>query len=247
MRIIGNLKYMQKGTILIVDDDEGLQTVLGHYLENDGYKVIFAMNWATAIEKISEVGFDVILLDLSLPDGEGMSLISKIRTDSKAPIIIVSGKSDTTEKIVCLEMGADDYITKPFEMRELSARIKAVLRRSNDNHEVTTQNPISKLEKIKFNDWCLDRTKYQLLDEENKSVELTTGEFKLLEALIISSNRVLTRDHLFELTRDQKYDSFDRAIDIQIARLRKKLKKDSHLIETVRGVGYMFIGNIDIN
>jgi DNA-binding response OmpR family regulator len=141
---------MQKGTILAVDDDKNLQTVLGHYLEDDGYKVTSAMTLASAIEKTGSIGFDVILLDLTLPDGEGMSLISKIRANSKAPIIIVSGKTDTTEKIVCLEMGADDYITKPFEMRELSARIKAVLRRTNDNREKTAQSSVSNSEKIKF-------------------------------------------------------------------------------------------------
>jgi two-component system phosphate regulon response regulator OmpR len=181
--------------------------------------------------------FDVILLDLVLPDGEGINLIPQFRAKTKAPIVVVSGKSDTTEKIVCLEMGADDYITKPFQMRELSARIKAVVRRANDNFE---QREEIKADKIQFLGWCLDRTQYQLFDEAGTSADLTTGEFKLLEALAMSANRALTREFLFDLTRAGEYDTYDRSIDIQIARLRKKLKGDSEIIKTVRGVGYMF-------
>jgi two-component system OmpR family response regulator len=237
---------MQKGVILSVDDDADLQTVLGNYLEDDGYKVVTAGNVAMALEKAVSLNVDVILLDLILPDGEGMSIIPQLRSKTQAAIIVVSGKSDTMEKIVCLEMGADDYMTKPFELRELSARIKAVLRRSNDNSNDSFSNKsslaASKAEKILFNGWCLDRTQYQLFDDKRKSADLTTGEFKLLEALVLSANRALSREHLFDLTRDQEYDSYDRAIDIQIARLRKKLKKDSKLIKTIRSVGYMFSG-----
>lgn len=228
---------MQKGVILSVDDDENLQTVVGQYLEDDGYKVIPAMSTAQALEKSAVMSFDVILLDLVLPDGEGMTLIPQLRAKSNSPIIVVSGKSDTTEKIVCLEMGADDYMTKPFEMRELSARIKAVLRRSGPQEESKTE---SAGEKINFLGWCLDRTQYQLFDKEQKPAELTTGEFKLLEALVLAPNRALSREQLFEITRAGNYDTYDRSIDIQIARLRKKLKKDSKIIKTVRGVGYIF-------
>jgi len=243
---------MNKGTILSVDDDENLQTVIGQYLEGDGYKVVKAINAVAAIEKAGAHNPDVILLDLVLPDGEGLTLIPQLQTKSSAAIIVVSGKSDTTEKIICLEMGADDYITKPFEMRELSARIKAVLRRrepSNDAAKEEAKAQDKAREKIKFEQgWCRDRTQYQLFDDHNKSVELTTGEFKLLEALMLSANRALSREHLFDLTRDGEFDAYDRAIDIQIARLRKKLRDDSkapRIIKTVRGVGYMFAGHLD--
>ncbi len=235
---------MQKGTVLCVDDDENLQNVIGHYLEDDGYQVVRALDVKSALEKLENTPLDVILLDLVLPDGEGLSLIPRFQDKSKAGIIVVSGKSDTTEKVVCLEMGADDYITKPFEMRELSARIKAVLRRSDPVAETENQSPKHKSEKITFGDgWCLDRTQYQLFDPQNNSANLTTGEFKLLEALVLAPNRALSREHLFELTRDGEFDAYDRAIDIQIARLRKKLGDDTkspNLIKTVRGVGYMF-------
>ncbi len=240
---------MQKGTILCIDDDESLQTVISHYLEDDGYKVLLANNAKEALDKAESGEPDVILLDLVLPDAEGMTLIPQLQAKIKAGIIVVSGKNDTTEKIVCLEMGADDYLTKPFEMRELSARIKAVARRmeaKNDNN-ADAQKAGAK-EQIKFEGgWYLDRSQYQVFDENNESANLTTGEFKLLEALIMSPNKALSRERLFELTRDEEFDSYDRAIDIQIGRLRKKLQSSSEMpevIKTVRGVGYMFCAKI---
>lgn len=235
---------MQKGAILSIDDDKNLQEVVGHYLEDDGYTFVAAYDIAGAMEKIDALHFDTILLDLILPDGEGMSIIPQLRAKTNAAIIVVSGKSDTTEKIICLEMGADDYMTKPFEMRELSARIKAILRRANDNTE-SPQATQKEAQRMIFNGWCLDRSQYQLFDKDDKAANLTTGEFKLLEALVRASNRTLTREQLFEITRNGEFDSYDRAIDIQIARLRKKLKRDSGLIKTVRGVGYMFTGKIE--
>lgn len=232
----------QKAVILSVDDDKNLQFVLRQYLEEDGYTMIDAHSGRELEEKIKTNPFDVVLLDLTLPDSQGLGLIPKIRAVSKAPIIIVSGKSDTTEKIVGLEMGADDYITKPFEMRELSARIRAVLRRIqlDDSKSAPANDTVG--DQIVFKKWYLDRTQYQAFDSKKKSLNLTTGEFKLLEALALSANRALSREHLFDITRDGKFDAFDRAIDIQIARIRKKLGDDTKnptLIKTVRGVGYM--------
>src|SRR5262249_32310550 len=146
---------------------------------------------------------DIILLDLVLPDSDGLSLLSMIRSKSKSPVIVVSGKDEPTDRVVGLEMGADDYLTKPFEMRELSARIKAVLRRSAPDEMTAAANaetsPV-KAEKLQFNGWTLDRAQYQLFDADNKPAELTSGEFKLLEALVIAPNRVLTREQLFEVT-----------------------------------------------
>ena len=241
---------MPIATILTIDDDKNLQTVVGHYLEDDGYEVLPIFSGRELNEKIDTLSFDVVLLDLVLPDTAGFSLITTIRNHSKAPIIIVSGKSDTTEKIVGLEMGADDYMTKPLEMRELSARIKAVLRRSKSSNEpVSNDQEKQAAPNILFNGWLLDRSRYQLFNPEKNSAELTTGEFKLLEALLNAPNRTLSRKRLFELTRDGHYDVYDRAIDIQIARIRKKLQDDSkssELIKTVRGVGYMFCGQTEI-
>ncbi len=239
---------MQKGIILSVDDDENLQTVVGHYLESNGYNVITANSVKEAIEKIDITKADVILLDLTLPDGEGLTLIPQFRGKTNAPIIIVSGKTDTTEKIVCLEMGADDYLTKPFEMRELSARITAVMRRVVNAQDSSDDEDNNDGSDILFEGgWRLDRGQYQLFDPANNSADLTTGEFQLLEALILNPNRALSREHLFDLTREGEFDAYDRAIDIQIARLRKKITtSDKDVIKTVRGVGYMFCGDLDI-
>lgn len=240
---------MARETILSVDDDENLQVVVGHYLEDDGYTFIALHSVADVLEKAHSLSFDLVLLDLKLPDGEGLSVLSMIRAKSQAPIIVVTGKDDTMEKVVCLEMGADDYITKPFEMRELSARIKAVLRRANDNPELLPPSDKDETQslpdRIRFNGWVLDRLQYELFDPDGQSAELTTGEFQLLDAMVLSAKRVLSREKLFEITHKEKYDIYDRAIDIKVARLRKKLKNDGDLIKTVRGVGYMFLGETE--
>lgn len=241
----------KKATVLSVDDDQALQITVAHYLEEDGYTVLSAFSGAEAVEKVQSASPDLVLLDLGLPDEEGFRVLTRIKAQSTVPVIIVSGKSNTTEKIVGLEMGADDYITKPFEMRELSARIKAVIRRGEPAQapaaaKAAASEPAK--DKITFGDgWMLDRLQYQLFDKKGNSAELTAGEFRLLEALVLSPNRALTRDYLFELTRENEFDAFDRAIDIQIGRLRKKLDddpKDPAVIKTVRGVGYMFCADI---
>lgn len=234
---------MDKGTVLSVDDDAELQVVLKHYLEGEGYKVLTANNGASMIEKLDTSESSVILLDLGLPDMDGLSLIPQIRAKTQIPIVVVSGKSDTTEKVICLEMGADDYITKPFEMRELAARIKAAVRRTQKptNENNPAGNTVKNLEKIEFGDFILDRNQFQLFDKDHKSLDVTTGEFELLAALVQAPNRVLSREQLFELTREGEFDSYDRAIDIQIGRIRKKLGDNgTNLIKTVRGVGYMY-------
>jgi len=235
---------MQKGTILSIDDDENLQVVIAQFLEGDGYSVVSAGNAAAALEKLDTESPDAILLDLVLPDAEGLTLIPQIQNKSHAGIIVVSGKSDTTEKIICLEMGADDYITKPFEMRELSARIKAVSRRRDHSHDEDAPNDKDSAEEadeIRFGHWKLDRAQYQVFDQNGTSLDFTTGEFRLLEALAKAPNRALSREQLFEYTREGEFDAYDRAIDIQIARIRKKLgDSNNEIIRTVRGVGYMF-------
>tara|TARA_R110002126_G_scaffold279836_1_gene426890 strand:- start:31888 stop:32598 length:711 start_codon:yes stop_codon:yes gene_type:complete len=231
---------MNKGVIFSIDDDRDLQVVLKEYLESDGYSVVSVHSTQQARDEVEAVRPDVILLDLVLPDGEGLTLLPQLKTMTKAGIIVVSGKSDTTEKIISLEMGADDYITKPFEMRELSARIKAVLRRVNEAAPTKETAP-QKEDTVAFSKWILNRAQYQAFDQGGKSLELTTGEFKLLESLVSAPNRALSRDLLFDLTREGNYDAYDRSIDIQIARIRKKLEDDdNNIIKTVRGVGYMY-------
>lgn len=242
---------MPKATVLSVDDDRGLQTVITHYLSSEGYSTLSAHSGGELMGLLQDNTPSIILLDLVLPDTDGISILAQLRAQAKIPVIVVSGKSDTTEKIVCLEMGADDYMTKPFEMRELSARIKAVLRRSDEKAPATSmaqaQAQEEEAQRVRFADWILDRSQFQLFDDKGASADLTTGEYKLLEAMVSAPNKVLSRERLFELTRESDYDSFDRAVDIQVGRLRKKLgddPKNPHYIKTVRGVGYMFCGEI---
>lgn len=238
---------MHKATVLAVDDDPNLQAVIRHYLEQEGYKYLAAHSGAEMMDKMETGHPDIILLDLVLPDNDGFSLLSAIRGKSAAPVIVVSGKDETTDRIVGLELGADDYLTKPFEMRELCARIKAVLRRTaqENGHANDAAAPLAKAPRVRFNGWLLDRLQYQVFDPAGKSADLTSGEFRLLEALISAPNRVLSREHLFDLTRQGNFDAFDRAIDIQVGRIRKKIGDDPRkpsLIKTVRGVGYIFAG-----
>jgi DNA-binding response OmpR family regulator len=234
---------MSKGAVLLIDDDEGLRVVLTHYFESEGYTVITAKDGSEVAAKLQSETLDVILLDLILPDTEGTSLIPIIRQSTSAPIIVVSGKNDTTEKVICLELGADDYLTKPFEMRELKARVKATMRRAIEHVPPESGHSTVPAESdvISFGPFRMDRNQYQVFDKSGKSVDFTVGEFRLLEALVTAPKRTLSREQLFELTRDGEFDAYDRAIDIQIGRIRKKLGEDGpNLIKTMRGVGYMY-------
>ena len=248
-RSLGYEEYiLSKATILAVDDDVNLQAVMRHYLEQAGYQYLSAHNGKELAETLNNTQPDIILLDLILPEDDGLTLLSMIRSKSKAAIIVISGRDAAVDRIIGLEMGADDYLTKPFELRELSARIKAVLRRTvHEGHPAndSADTPLHKANRIFFNGWILDRLQYQVFDEAGKTAELTSGEFKLLEALVTAPNRVLSREHLFALTRPGDFDAFDRAIDIQIGRIRKKINDDARspvLLKTIRGVGYLFAG-----
>jgi two-component system phosphate regulon response regulator OmpR len=251
---------MQNIKILSVDSDEEFQGSLQGYLVKDGYSVITEKDGTGLMQRLETEPVDLVLLELDLQDNSDFALIQNIRAKSKAGIIIVSGKWEMTDKVVGLEMGADDYITKPFEMRELTARIRAVLRRIWAEPPAVEEGkaplPLMPVQAppapqaqgarvIPVGDWQMDCDRYELLDSNGKSAELTTGEFRLLEALVMASGKTLTREHLFELTRDGEFDAYDRAVDTQIARLRRKLGENPQspsLIKTVRGVGYMFCG-----
>lgn len=238
---------MAKSKILVVDDDEALSFVVKTYLENDGYAVFTAFTGTEALGMQQEEDCDAILLDLGLPDIDGFTMIPRMKAVTQAPVIVVSGKEDTTDKVVGLELGADDYITKPFEMRELSARIKASLRRMSRDEPKVEKLPETAGKKIYFDDWVLDQSQYQVFDLKGGSLDLTSGEFRLLEALVAAPNRVLNREQLFDLTREASFDGYDRAVDIQIGRIRKKFDdnpSNPKIIKTIRGIGYMFCGQI---
>lgn len=236
---------MTHKTVLAIDDDPKILKVLSQYLEEDGYKVFTALNGKEALELLEKKQVSVVLLDLVLPDTDGLSLMRQIQSKKDVPIIVVSGKGDATDKVVGLELGADDYICKPFHLREVVARIKSVLRRSEVGDKVSAAGNDNLL--IEFEGWTMDTGKFELRSPDDEAIGLTTSEFQLLQTLVEANNRVMSRERLFEITRNDNYDSFDRAIDIQIGRLRKKLNDDPRsprFIKTIRGVGYMFVGNI---
>lgn len=233
-----------KATILLIEDNEAVSETVVENLTEEGYKVFVAANAKEVNTKLKEFVPDVVLLDLGLPDADGLQLIKIIRDFTNAPIIVISGKSDMVDKIVGLEMGADDYIGKPLQMKEVAARIKAQLRRyksqHSDNKTPDLKNSNTAV-RVKFGDWILDREKFQIFSADGNSANFTIKEFRLLEALILAANRVLTREQLLDKARDGDYNTTDRAIDVQILRMRKKLGDTSDnpkVIKAVRGVGY---------
>jgi two-component system phosphate regulon response regulator OmpR len=229
--------------ILVVDDDQRIRQMLTRYFEQEGYRISVAADGPTMRAQLND-SVDVILLDVVMPGEDGLTLAREIRPNSDVGIIMLTGRDDVLDRIVGLEVGADDYIAKPFHLREVLARVKSVLRRrepratpSGTAHEV-----------VRFEGWLLDLARRQLVSPTGEAVELTTGEFDLLAALAKHPGRVFGRDALMDLTRGRSWEAFDRTIDAQVARLRKKIETDPKkpmLIKSVRNVGYVFTGKID--
>lgn len=236
--------------ILVVDDDPLVRDMLGRYFEGEGFQVSYAESGESLREQVAGTRFDAILLDLRLPGEDGLSLAREIRSKSSVPIIIITGKGDMVDRVVGLEMGADDYITKPFHLREVLARVRTVLRRAAPQAQ---EGPGAKFdesagERLRFADWQLDLVKRELLAPDGHPVALTTGEFDLLSAFARHPNRPLNRDQLMNFVHGRDWDPFDRSIDTQVGRLRKKIEQDPkepELIKTVRGHGYVFTPKIE--
>lgn len=228
--------------ILAVDDEEPIRELLASYLAAEGYRVTTAADAASARQLIETETFDLVVLDLRLPDGDGLGLVRQIRTDSHIPVIILSSKDQDVDRIVGLELGADDYLTKPFNPRELLARIKAVLRRAvGEGRAVRNGDELRAV--VQFANWELDLTAQRLRSQDGRDVELTKAEFGLLAAFVKRPQRVLTRDQLLDLTRIDGGEVFDRSIDVLILRLRRKIEanpKEPRIIKTERGAGYVF-------
>lgn len=232
--------------VLVVDDDPGILELINDYLAGEGFDVALADSAAAMRNHVAELPFDIVLLDLRLPDGDGFSLATEIRRISDAGIIIVSGKDDVVDRIAALEAGADDYVTKPFHLRELLARLRSLQRRRTtvvgEPTTIVSGNGVDG-RVLRFAGWRLEVDARALYAPEGKTVDLTTGEFDLLVALVERPNRALSRDTLLELLHERAADVFDRSIDMQIGRLRRKIEKDPKrpmLIRTVRGIGYKF-------
>lgn len=232
--------------ILVVEDDADVRAVVQHTLTRAGYRVTALPNAAKVAVTLAAGQIDLAVVDLNLPDADGLTLTRQIREKHNVGVIILSGRSETTDRIVGLEVGADDYLAKPFEPRELLARIRSVLRRMD---EVGAKAPTEEPRAIySFEGWKLDCSALTLFGPDDVAVPLTTGEFKLLEALVSRANRVLQRDQLLDLISTNDAPAFDRSIDVRVGRLRRKLGDDSknpRLIKTVRNGGYIFVAKVD--
>jgi len=226
----------QQVRILVVDDDADLRRLLTDYLRREGYEVSGVEGGAAMDAWLAENSADLLILDLMLPGEDGLTVARRLRRVSQVPIIMLSARGDDVDRIVGLEVGADDYIPKPFNPRELLARIRAVLRR-----QVQTGEPAA-AGFIEFGDFRLDLTRRELI-KDGEVVALTGGEFDLLHALADHPNRVLDRDLLLDLLKGYERSPFDRSIDVQVARLRAKIEPDTkhpRYIRTIWGKGYMF-------
>ena len=234
--------------IAIVDDEPDITQLLAGYLSRQGFRVSALGSGHALIELMSADRPDLVLLDLGLPGEDGFAIARQLRERWRCGLIIVTGRGDAVDKVVGLEIGADDYVTKPFDLRELLARIKAVLRRLAPPAEAAAA-PQAPRERLCFDGWELDVAARRLLDRSGESVLLTGGEFDLLCVLAQHPGRVLSRDFLLEHTRGRDAAPFDRTIDVQIGRLRRKLGDDAddpRIIKSVRGVGYVLTPRVDV-
>jgi DNA-binding response OmpR family regulator len=238
---------MTDETILIVDDDPKIRKMLRLCLEGEGYQVNEAANMASTFAMIKSARPDLVTLDLQLGNDDGFDVARRIRSFSQVPIIMVTGKDDLIDRVVGLEIGADDYITKPFHIREVQARVKSVLRRSQ-YVKPTAEHEAKPTATLWFDGIKAMLDRYELIGRDEKPIELTSGDFKLLRVFLEHPKRTLSRDMLMDLIGGSEWVPLDRTIDNQVARLRKKIERDPaqpRLIKTVRGIGYIF--SCDVN
>ena len=226
--------------LLIVDDDVEIRDLLARFLRKHGYWVDTAADGRAMMRQLEAGRFDLLVLDLMLPGEDGLSLCRRLRANSSLPIIMLTALGEETDRIVGLEMGADDYLAKPFNPRELLARVKAVLRRA-DGTPVAHHGGGGRV--LVFEGWRLDPARRELRTADDVLTPLTAGEFDLLLALAEHPRRVLSRDQLLDLTKGRSALPFDRSIDVQVSRLRRRIEaapKAPAIIKTVRGGGYIF-------
>jgi len=236
-----------QATILVVDDDPDICGLLEDYLGDQGYAVVAVQSAGAARKSLAEHEPDVVLLDVGLPGEDGLSLARHVREHHDIGIIMVSGAGETVDRIIGLEIGADDYLTKPFDPRELHARLKSVLRRyrHRPGQEAADTGAVGgAAARVPFGVGTLDMQRCQLLDADGREIPITAMEFELLKVFATRPNRPLSRDQLLNLTQNRDWDPYDRSIDIRIARLRRKIEPEPDnpvFLKTVRGMGYMFV------
>jgi two-component system, OmpR family, response regulator len=228
--------------ILIVDDDRDIRESMGEYLQGHGYEVALAENGEAMRQALAAAMPAVVLLDLNMPGEDGLSLARWLRANHDVAIIMVTGAGEVVDRVIGLEVGADDYVAKPFDPRELRARLKSVLRRTRGEGAAAPKAAAGK--RVKVGRCTLDLQTHQLFAPDGEELPLTGMEFDLLRVFVERPNQVLSRDQLLTHTRNREWEPFDRSIDIRIARLRKKIEADPEkpkALKTVRGSGYIFI------
>ncbi len=234
------------GKVLVVDDDPRVCRLLARYLGREGYAVSTTTNGEETHRLVATEQPDLVILDLVMPGKDGLILARELRSQSDVAIIMLTGKSKTVDKVVGLELGADDYVTKPFDERELLARVRSVLRRRETQRQAAAASVKSSI--ARFNGWQLDLTAHRLTSPAGKDVHLTSHEFKLLSAFVTRRNRALSRDEILHLIGGRDWSPYDRSIDVLMGKLRKKIEEDAkhpNAIQTIRGVGYMFTANVE--
>ena len=229
------------GSVLICDDERDLREMLQEYLEKRGFAVRLAANAAELRDAIEAEAPDIVVLDINMPGEDGLSALRGIRSESDLPVVMLTAAGETIDRIVGLEMGADDYLGKPVDLRELEARLKAVLRRKSG--PAPAAEGVNGTATAQFGDFTLDLDSTKLFSASGEEVPLTAMEFRLLKLFAENKSRVLNRDQILEQAHDRSWDPFDRSIDIRISRLRRKIEKNPQkpsIIRTVRGIGYIF-------
>ncbi len=231
--------------ILVVDDDREIRDLLARFLERNRFRVTAVRDGREARRAWANGNYQLVVLDLMLPGESGLDLARWMRGQGNVPIVMLTAMGDETDRIIGLELGADDYVPKPFNPRELMARMRAVMRRTGERDE---RRPETEGRMLRFAGWTLEPLRRRLLNPDGAEVPLTGGEYELLVALLDRANRVLTRDMLLDLLRGRQAGPFDRAIDVAISRLRRKLEDDgrnAQVIKTVRGGGYVLAADVE--
>ncbi len=228
-------------TILVVDDDGQILELVARFLRSNGFRVLTARDGREMRSVLAETGADLIVLDLMLPGANGLELCRELRKTSTVPVVMLTAKGEEVDRIIGLEVGADDYLPKPFNPRELLARVNAVLRRTATGPQL----PSARLRGFGFAGWTLDMPKRELTNPAGIVVDLSTGEYDLLVTFLEAPQRVLSRDYLLDAARNRSLEPFDRAIDVQVSRLRRKIGDSGDLIKTVRGAGYLFAADVE--
>ncbi|WP_160121646.1 response regulator [Rhodovarius lipocyclicus] len=228
--------------ILVVEDDGEMRNLLTRILRQNGYRATGARDGREMWESLAAASIDLVLLDLMLPGHSGLDLTKALRARTRVPIIMVTARGEEADRVLGLELGADDYIPKPFSQPELLARVRALLRRSQPHTEADAAAPFG--DRVIFAGWTLDRRRRELTASDGSAVELSGGEYDMLLAFCEHPQRVLSRDQLLDLARNRISESIDRSVDVMVSRLRRKIEptEDSPaMIKTIRGAGYMFI------